>query len=136
MHPTALAAARGKALEDMKSAALRLAAAYHLDPALVQGLEPTAKDPQVRDLQRIQGIAALLSAIPNDPKPEPEFASFTLTNELVGKDVTIESLTIGEDVIQNSEAITLTKLQPLPQPVIEPDPESVPEPRKRTRKNA
>lgn len=63
MHPTVLAAARGSAIERIKIAATLLAEKHGLDFSLVDGVEAKAKDPQVRELKRLQGIADLLDAV-------------------------------------------------------------------------
>jgi len=64
MHITVLATKRGQAVERITNASKRLAEKLNLSPALIDGLTPyQVKDPQVKEMRRLEGIADLLEAL-------------------------------------------------------------------------
>lgn len=64
MHITVLATKRGQAVERITNASKKLAEKLNLSPALVDGLTPyQVKDPTVKEMRRLEGIADLLDAV-------------------------------------------------------------------------
>ena len=63
MHPTTLATLRGQALDRITSTAKALYEHLDLNPALLVVLTPAIKNPEVKELRRLEGIGDLLTSL-------------------------------------------------------------------------
>ena len=63
MHPTVLATKLGQATDRILETSKALAEKFQLDPLFITGLQPTGKYPQVNEMERLEGVAALLEAL-------------------------------------------------------------------------
>lgn len=113
MHQSILARRHAAAIQRIVNTASALVEQHHLDPRLIDGLQPRGiKDPAAAEMMRLEGLADLLDQIPVTVETPPELPP------------------VNEPPPPSAPALVI---ETLPAPVVEDD-EPAPSPRKPGRK--